>query len=67
MARQPIPRINGQYESYPKGIEQFVEKTADKLCEKYPNVDIIDLEFIFSRIFAHKMTMNMLRDNAKEV
>lgn len=56
---------NGQFVSYPEGIDEFVENVVHELCEKYQTVDLFDLEFCFHRKFAFAMSTELLRENEK--
>ena len=64
--RKPIERTNrGQYVEYPDRIEEFARNVAEELCKKYPDVDILDLEFIFEKQFSFGMSLEMLKYGAK--
>lgn len=59
--RKPFERsITGQYITELKDMDKIAANVAEELCKKYPDVDIIDIEFLFERAFTHAMTMEML-------
>lgn len=59
--RKPFERsITGQYLTELEDMNKIASKVAKELCEKYPDVDIIDIEFLFERAFTHAMTMEEL-------
>lgn len=52
MARQIIPRTEkGKLEYIPDGIEEFAEQIANELLNKYPTVDAMDLQMVFTKQF----------------
>lgn len=60
--RKPFERtIAGQYKTKLKGIDKIAENVAKELCEKYPDVDIIDIEFMFEREFRFAMSMETVK------
>ena len=65
--RKPMERINGRYKDDLKGIDEFCEKVAVDLCEEYPDVDILDLENIFRRVFGFKLSLQLMKESAKVV
>ena len=64
--RKPIKRERGQYTEIPEGLYEFAEKVANELCEKFPDIDILDLETVFTDKFRLTLRMNLLRGNAIE-
>ena len=66
--RKPFERTNnGKYVHELEGIEEYAFKVAEELCEMYPDVDIIDIEYIFAKKFGFAMTMANLRENAERL
>ena len=51
--RKPIERIKGKYINTPevREIDDFALETANALCDRFPNIDILDLENLFNRYF----------------
>lgn len=64
--RKPFERtIAGQYKTKLEGMDKFAENVAKELCEKYPDVDLIDIEFMFEKTFAFAMAMESVKYGAK--
>ena len=61
MERKTIERKNGQMSKPLEGMAEFAEMVAKELCEKYPDVDFFDLEFMFKREFNHQMSLQVLK------
>lgn len=51
--RKPIERIKGKYMHVPEvsEIDDFALKAANELCDRFPNIDILDLENLFNKFF----------------
>ena len=65
--RKPMERVNGKYKDHLKGIDEFCEKVAEDLCAKYPDIDILDLENIFRRVFGYKLSLLLMKESAEVV
>ncbi len=60
--RTPLKRENGRYVDCPKGIEEFAEEVVKNMSEKYPDIDLIDLEFIFSKQLSFQFSRKLLEE-----
>ena len=58
--RKPLKRIEGRFEKSLDGIDQFAESVVRELAINYPDVDLIDLEFIFERQLAFQFSKRQL-------
>ena len=66
--RKPFERTNnGKYVHELEGINEYADKVARELCSMYPNVDVIDIDYIFMKNFSFAMTMVNLRENAERL
>ena len=65
--RKPMERVNGKYKDHLEGFDEFCEKVAEDLCAAYPDIDILDLENIFHRNFTYKLSMQLMKENAKVI
>ena len=62
MARKPMERTaRGQFRNGLKGLDEYADKVAKELCEKYPDVDIIDIEILFMKRFEFSMAREMIK------
>ena len=63
MERKTIPRNEkGQFIWIPKDMETFTQKVVDELCEKYPDIDLFELEFLFHRKISYAMSTRLLME-----
>jgi hypothetical protein len=63
--RKPAKRKNGLYEFQQfDGIVEIADKVVEELCEKYPNIDILDIEIMFEKNLSASFTMANLEENA---
>lgn len=67
LQRKPMERVNGRYKDKLEGMDEFCEKVVKDLCAKYPEVDILDLENIFRRVFGYKLSLQLMRESAEVV
>ena len=63
--RKPLERNNGKFKHDLDGLEQYTEIIVDELAAMFPDVDLIDIEYLFTRKLAHKFTMKLLKENAE--
>ena len=64
--REPLKRTpQGKYVSYPDGIEKYSEIVADELCSMFPDVDIIDLDYIFHKQLSFRLMRNLAKESAE--
>ena len=61
--RRPASRINGRYTGEPEGLENFVINIVKEYTSKYPDIDIIDLEVMFTREFGYQMARQLARES----
>lgn len=60
--REPLKRTNkGQYETELIGMSQYAKEVAAELCKKYPNVDIIDIAYLFDRELHLAMSVELIK------
>lgn len=59
MIREPLERKNGRFVHELSGLDDYAKEVAEKLCEMYPNTDVIDIEFLFQKQLSFEMSMKM--------
>ena len=65
--RKPLSRNKGKYAHELEGMDEYAEKVAKELCAMYPNVDILDIDYIFAKSFGFAMSMAHLRENEEKL
>lgn len=45
--RKPLERKNGRYTKRLDDLEDYAREVAKEVCKMYPDIDIIDLRFLF--------------------
>ena len=66
--RKPFERTNnGQYVHKLEDIDEYAFKVAEELCGMYPDVDIIDIEYKFSKKLGYKMMRQLSRESAEKL
>lgn len=65
--RKPMERVNGRYKDKLEGMDEFCEKVAKDLCAEYPDIDILDLDNIFRRVFGYKLSLQLMKESAEVV
>ena len=64
MTRQIIKRMDdGRLEKIPEGIDEFAREVANKLCDKYPNIDFFDLKYCFESTFNYEFTCRIAEES----
>lgn len=48
--RKPVERVKGRYVNIPE-VDSFALEVANELCDRFPDIDILDLENLFNRHF----------------
>lgn len=63
--RIPAKRENGLYDFQQfDGIKELADKVVKELCEKYPDIDIFDIEIMFEKNLSASFTMANLENSA---
>ena len=65
--RKPLERNKGKFKHDLDGIEHYAEIVVNELSEMFPDTDLIDIEYIFSRKLTSKFTMKLLEENAERM
>ena len=58
--REPLERENGRFVNELPELREFAAKVVDDLCNKYPDVDIIDIRYCFELELPFQFTMAMM-------
>lgn len=66
--RKPIERIKGKYINAPevREIDDFALEVANELCDRFPNIDILDLENLFNRYFRFYLSRRLGIESIEE-
>lgn len=67
--RKNLPRLNGKMmmdETVNDGIEDLARNTANALCDKYPEIDIIDLAYRFQQSFSYHIARRIGKESIEE-
>lgn len=63
MKRRTIPRNEkGQFICEPKDMEMFTQRVVDELCDKYSDIDLLELELLFHKEISYAMSTRLLRE-----
>ena len=60
--RRPLERKNGKYVHDLSGLEQYADIVAEELADMFPEVDLIDIEFLFRK----KLGLAFIKQNNYE-
>lgn len=69
--RKPLPRKNGKYSTHDvkdklNGIDEYAQNVAHELITMYPDVDIIDIEYIFTGKLGFRMAYENMKASEGE-
>ena len=63
--RKPLEREFGRYTKCLDKLELIARNTVENVCNEYPDIDIIDLEFIFEKSLKFQFARMMLEESEK--
>lgn len=63
--RKPLEREFGRYTKSLDKLELIARNTVENVCNEYPDIDIIDLEFIFEKSLKFQFARMMLEESEK--
>ena len=64
--RTPLKRTpKGRYATVPESIDAYVERIADDYCDMFPDIDIIDLHYLFQSKLGFYMMRRLGRESAE--
>lgn len=64
--RKPLERENGRYKQYLNKLELIAKDTVENVCNEYPDIDIIDLQFLFENSLRFQFSKKILEENEVE-
>lgn len=64
--RKPAPREHGKLKLDRSIMDEIAKETVTKLCESYPDIDIVDLEYLFAGKFEFYMSYELLKEGKSE-
>ena len=63
--RKPLEIEFGRYTKSLDKLELIARNTVENVCNEYPDIDIIDLEFIFEKSLKFQFARMMLEESEK--
>ena len=64
--RKPLDRTSkGKYATVPESLDDYVERIANDYCNMFPDIDIIDLHYLFQSKFGFYMMRRLGRESAE--
>lgn len=64
--RHPLPRVNGKYIGL-DGLDDYAEKVAHELVNMYPDIDTVDIQFLFEAKFGYHMAVENMCASAETI
>lgn len=61
--RKPLEREFGRYTKSLDKLEIIAKNTVENVCNEYPDIDIIDLEFIFENKLRFQFAMKIVKES----
>lgn len=61
--RKPLEREFGRYTQSLNKLELIAKDTVENVCNEYPDIDIIDLEFVFEGLLRFEFSRKMLEES----
>ena len=61
--RKPLERESGRYKQRLTKLELIAKNTVENVCNEYPDIDIIDLEFNFENSLKFQFARMMLEES----
>lgn len=61
--RKPLERNFGRYDQRPNKLELIAKDTVENICNEYPDIDIIDLEFIFEGLLKYQFARKIVEES----
>ena len=63
--RKPLERENGRYTKSLDKLEQIAKDTVENVSKEYPDIDIIDLQFMFENKLRFQFAMKIVEESTK--
>ena len=60
--RKPLEREFGRYKKSLDKLELIAKNTVENVCQEYPDIDIIDLQFIFETSLRYQFAMRIAEE-----
>jgi hypothetical protein len=61
--RKPLEREFGRYKQRLDKLELIAKDTVESVSNEYPDIDIIDLEFVFEGLLRFQFSRKMLEES----
>ena len=61
--RKPLEREFGRYKQCLDKLELIAKDTVENVCKEYPDIDIIDLEFVFEGLLRFQFARKILEES----
>ena len=65
--RKPLKREYGKYIEIPKEIDKLAKESARKIAEMCSDIDLVDIEYLFTNCFSFEMCMIGMEENCEMV
>ena len=63
--RKPLEREFGRYTKSLDKLELIARDTVENVCKEYPDIDIIDLQFMFENSLRFMFAMKIVEESEK--
>lgn len=61
--RKPLEREKGRYVNNLDQLDDYAVEITKKICEMYPNIDVIDLRFCFETKLAYQFSLRLMESS----
>lgn len=61
--RKPLERENGRYKKSLDKLELIAKDTVEHVCKEYPDIDVIDLQFIFENSLRFEFAKKIVEES----
>ncbi len=64
--RKPLEREFGRYKQCLNKLELIAKNAVENVCNEYPDIDIIDLQFLFENSLRFQFSRKILEESEAE-